>query len=317
MVAVLVAPLAIAAQQRSAALVPAHVSFPSGTATLGGTVYKPQGAGPFPALLYNHGSAPGSLNDLAFEQLGPLFAGHGWILFAPYRRGQGLSAAAGPYAVDEIRAATRKKLRVTLLPVIVATAVAIVAILSVTRRQRPWLRRSSAVAMCLVSAVVSLIIVADARANAIVQVLRTNQLADHLAAYEWLKTQSFVDGERVATAGNSFGGIITVLAASQVRYCAAIDAAGGAETWSSALATVMIDAVQHSRAPIFLFQAANDYSLEPTERLGEAMRRAGRVYETKIYSAFGNSSADGHSFAWRGSAVWSEDVFRFLDTYCR
>jgi carboxymethylenebutenolidase len=188
--------------------------------------------------------------------------------------------------------------------------------LVVMRRQRTWLRRSSAVAMCLFGAIVSLTIVAGARANAIMHVLGTDQLADHLAAYEWLNAQTFVDGDRLATAGNSFGGIITVLAAKQVRYCAAIDASGGAETWSSALAAAMIEAVQQSRAPIFFFQAANDYSLEPTERLGEAMRRAGRAYETKIYPAFGGSRADGHSFAWRGSAVWSADVFRFLDANC-
>jgi dienelactone hydrolase len=312
---VLMAPFQTGAQL-SASSGPARVSFPSGSVTLGGTVYKPQGEGPFPTVVYNHGSAPGSVNDLAFEQLGPLFVQHGWVFFAPYRRGQGLSAAAGPYVVDEIAAATRTRLRTTLWPVVVATIAVIFAILTVMRRQRAWLRRSAAAAVCLVAAVLSLSIAADARADAIMQVLQTDQLADHLAAYDWLKRQSFVDANRIATAGNSFGGIITLLAAKQVRYCAAVDAAGGAENWSSAVADGMIEAARQARAPVFLFQAANDYSLEPTQRLGDEMRRAGRAYEAKIYPAFGSSRSDGHSFAWQGSALWSDDVFRFLNTHC-
>ena len=83
------------------------VSFQSGNLTLYGVLYKPEGAGPFPAVLYNHGSAAGMLNNEAFEALGPVFANRGWVFFAPYRRGQGLSASAGPYIGDEIEAARK------------------------------------------------------------------------------------------------------------------------------------------------------------------------------------------------------------------
>lgn len=84
------------------------VSFPSGRLTLHGVLYKPDGTGPFPAIVYNHGSAPGMLSKEAFEALGPVFARHGWVFFGPYRRGQGLSASAGPYIGDEIAAAEKK-----------------------------------------------------------------------------------------------------------------------------------------------------------------------------------------------------------------
>jgi dienelactone hydrolase len=126
-----------------------------------------------------------------------------------------------------------------------------------------------------------------------------------------------VDTARIATAGNSFGGIITVLAVKQVDYCAAVDGAGGAEAWSAPVAAGMTNAVRQSQVPIFFFQAENDYSLEHTQQLGEEMRRLRRAYEAKIYPAFGSSSSDGHSFAWRGSAVWADDVFRFLNANCR
>jgi carboxymethylenebutenolidase len=84
------------------------VSFRSGDLTLQGTIYKPQGAGPFPAVVYNHGSAPGMMSKQAFDALAPVFTSRGWILFGPYRRGQGLSAKAGPYILDQIKAAADK-----------------------------------------------------------------------------------------------------------------------------------------------------------------------------------------------------------------
>jgi carboxymethylenebutenolidase len=84
------------------------VSFPSGDRVLHGLVYKPSGPGPFPAVLYNHGSAGGMLSKDAFDALGPVFVNHGWVLFGPFRRGQGLSAAAGPYIRDQITAAEKK-----------------------------------------------------------------------------------------------------------------------------------------------------------------------------------------------------------------
>jgi dipeptidyl aminopeptidase/acylaminoacyl peptidase len=87
---------------------PEIVYFQSQGLTLGGELFKPPGNGPFPAILYNHGSAPGMLNSQASKVIGPLFTNKGWIFFMPYRRGQGLSAEAGPYIGDEIAAARRR-----------------------------------------------------------------------------------------------------------------------------------------------------------------------------------------------------------------
>jgi len=46
------------------------VAFPSGEITLHGVLYKPEGTGPFPAVVYNHGSAAGMLSKEAFDALG-------------------------------------------------------------------------------------------------------------------------------------------------------------------------------------------------------------------------------------------------------
>ena len=70
------------------------VSFPSGDLTLRGLLFRPEGTGPFPAVLFNHGSGRDCSKE--FEALGSVFAGRGWIFFAPYRRGQGLVRRLDP-----------------------------------------------------------------------------------------------------------------------------------------------------------------------------------------------------------------------------
>jgi dienelactone hydrolase len=249
---------------------PQVVSFSSDGLTLRGMVYKPHGTGPFPAVLYNHGSAPGLLSNEAFARLGPLFVQHGWLFFAPYRRGQGLSQSAGPYVGGEIGAAEKKG------------------------------------GMA-------------AGAATMIRLLQTTQLDDQLAALRWLKQQPYVRPRNIAVAGNSFGGIETVLGAEHADYCAAIDASGGAESWTEApaLQKLMIHAVRNSRAPIFFFQAENDYDLAPSRVLAKAMQDVGKISVLKIYPPYGASPSEGHSFAYRGASVWSNDAFHFLNQHCR
>jgi len=76
---------------------PEPVSFKSGALTLGGFLWRPKGPGPFPAIVFNHGSEedPGAKNGQAL-----FFVPHGFVLFVPHRRGQGSSKAAGRY-IDE------------------------------------------------------------------------------------------------------------------------------------------------------------------------------------------------------------------------
>lgn len=294
-----------------------EVSFSNGDVQLKGVLYKPEGPGPFSVLLFNHGSAPGMQNRQAFETLGPLFVRHGWAFFAPYRRGQGLSAPAGPYVVDVIEKEQMRGILRALPILIVLFGVLLFIVLRTTRQQPKWMRLCAGFVVCLIGALGFHLISERARARATVHALETDQFSDHLAAFEWLRRQSFVAAGRVATMGNSFGGIITVLAAERIPYCAVVDAAGGAETWSPELRARLARSVRQSQAPIFFFQAENDYTTAPTEVLAKEMREAGKPSVVKLYSAFGSSAADGHSFAWRGSDIWEADVFRFLDAQCR
>ena len=294
-----------------------EIVFQNGAVVLHGVVYKPAGAGPFPAMLYNHGSAPGMQNRQAFEILGPLFARRGWVFFAPYRRGQGLSAAAGPYIMDSIRAAQIAGVW-RALPVLIFLAVSLLVVALVVTRRRPvWVRACAGFVALLIGTLATHAVSEHMRASATVRLLEADQLSDHMAAFEWLRQQGYVLPGRAATMGNSFGGIITVLAAERIGYCAAVDAAGGAQSWSPELRTRLVAAVKNSQAPIFFFQAENDFTIAPTNLLGEAMQEAGKPSVVKIYPSFGGSAEDGHSFAWRGSEMWADDVFRFLNAQCR
>jgi carboxymethylenebutenolidase len=312
---VLVGLLLLLQQPQLPLATPEIVSFQSQNLTLRGVLYKPNGSGRFPGLIYNHGSAPGMLNQQAFEALGPLFAKRGWVFFAPYRRGQGLSSTAGPFIGDEITAARNKGIGLALF---VAIPSLLLLFLAAARKRRGWLRIVWGVALGLFAVAVVHLSGARAGATTMVRLLETDHLVDQLAALEWLQRQSFVETARIATAGNSFGGIETVLGAERANYCAAIDASGGADSWAAApqLRVLMVRAVRNSRAPIFFFQAENDYDLSPSRTLSAEMKGAGKAFELKIYPAYGKSASDGHSFAWAGSAVWADDVFRFLGTHC-
>jgi carboxymethylenebutenolidase len=84
------------------------VAFPSGDKTLHGVLYKPSGSGPYPAVLYNHGGSPGLISNAAFDAIAPHFVSKGWVFFAPYRRGQGMSADAGTFVGSEIGTAEKQ-----------------------------------------------------------------------------------------------------------------------------------------------------------------------------------------------------------------
>jgi dienelactone hydrolase len=62
-----------------------EVEISPGPPRLVGYVYRPRGAGPFPAILYNHGSEPDPDRP---PGVAAFFNAHGYVLFAPHRRGR-------------------------------------------------------------------------------------------------------------------------------------------------------------------------------------------------------------------------------------
>src|SRR5262249_37789042 len=89
---------------------PQLIGFRSGDLDLKGFIWKPARAGPFPAILWNHGSdkRPGAVNAVA-----PFFVDRGYVFFVPHRRGHGRSP--GPYIMDQLKAATSPAARSAML----------------------------------------------------------------------------------------------------------------------------------------------------------------------------------------------------------
>ena len=77
---------------------PETVVVPSGALRLTGLLWRPAGKGPFPAILFNHGSGNRVDAALARERahlIGSVFAKHGYVCLYLFRRGYGLSAGQG------------------------------------------------------------------------------------------------------------------------------------------------------------------------------------------------------------------------------
>jgi dienelactone hydrolase len=147
--------------------------------------------------------------------------------------------------------------------------------------------------------------------------LHEERLGDTLTALEWLARHPSVDPARIAVSGASHGGIQTLLAAeadagarAYVAFApAAIGWRGNPELQDRLLSTVL-----NADRPIFLLQAANDYSLGPSELLGEALRDKGPPNLARVYPPFGLGRASGHAgFACEGMGRWGVDVLAFLD----
>ena len=141
------------------------------------------------------------------------------------------------------------------------------------------------------------------------------------AAVAWLEQQNWVDRQHIAMTGISFGGIQTLLTAEKgLGIRAFVAFAPAAQSWNPVLAERLKRAVRQARAPVFIAQAQNDYSLEPAKVLGKELEKKGPPNLAKIYPAFGTTAQDGHwVFASRrdGIAIWEADIDAFLHATMR
>lgn len=74
---------------------------------LAGFLYKPEGTGPWPALLWNHGSEHHPDKSRQFDTVASVFVPAGYVVFAPERRGHGESE--GGYIVDQMMLTARMR----------------------------------------------------------------------------------------------------------------------------------------------------------------------------------------------------------------
>lgn len=277
--AFLFAPLSVVlAIDEPASTVPETVVVPSGKLQLKAFLWKPNGPGPFPTVLFDHGSGGADADHTAglpmteaAEKLAPLFLKHGYAFLYLFRRGQGLSADQGPFMQDILQheeAANGKQAR-QHLQFILATTDHLDDVLA---------------ALAFLKATPTI----DAKRIAIVGHSFGGQL-------------TLLATERDNT----------------VRAAVTFAAAANSWERSHELRERLRSAVDRTTAPIMLIQAANDYSTAPGRQLADELRGLHKSYVLKIYPPVGQTSDDGHNFLYLGIPQWEHDVFGFLDEHLK
>jgi len=261
-----------------ASTVPETVVVPSGKLQLKAFLWKPNGPGPFPTVLFDHGSGGADADHTAglpmteaAEKLAPLFLKHGYAFLYLFRRGQGLSADQGPFMQDILQheeAANGKQAR-QHLQFILATTDHLDDVLA---------------ALAFLKATPTI----DAKRIAIVGHSFGGQL-------------TLLATERDNT----------------VRAAVTFAAAANSWERSHELRERLRSAVDRTTAPIMLIQAANDYSTAPGRQLADELRGLHKSYVLKIYPPVGQTSDDGHNFLYLGIPQWEHDVFGFLDEHLK
>ena len=253
---------------------PRIVEVRSGTLRLKAYFWKPAGPGPFPAVLFNHGSGAADAQHIAGQtmaeaasNLAPIFLRHGYAFFFLCRRGQGLSADQAPFVQDLLQheeAAKGKEARRQLHYVLVTgdqldDALAGLAVLKATPA-------------------------VDPKRVAIV-------------GHSFGGVITLLSGERD----------------SAIRAEVSFGAGANSWGASQKLRERVFAAVAKTSAPIMLIHAANDYDTTPGSAIAAELERLHKAHVLKIYPALGKSTDDGHNLLYLAISEWEPDVFQFLD----
>ena len=257
---------------------PEIVEFPSGNIQLKAFLWRPSGAGPFPAVLCNHGSGgPDALHTSgmtmreAAETLGPVFVKHGYVFLFPCRRGQGLSADQGRFIQDALNeeekdkgSDARQKLQLALMagPQLDDTLAAL-----------SFLKTRAGV---------------DSHRIAVIGHSFGGQL-------------TILDAEHDR----------------DLRAVVTFGAAANSWAKTPELRSRLLTAIDNVAVPVMLIHAANDYDTSPGRDLATELQRHQKRHILKIYPAVGETPDDGHSQVYRAVPQWETDVFGFLDANLR
>jgi dienelactone hydrolase len=257
---------------------PDTVVVPSGDLELRGLLWRPSGHGPFPAVLFNHGSghasgadASGRRDERHPEVLGPVFARHGYVFLYLFRRGDGLSAGQGMASGDRMDAAFlaagqegRNRVQLHLLETDELTdGLAGLAFLRALPEIDP--HRVAVVGHSFGASLTLLLAERDSTIRAAVLF--------SIAGYSW---------ER-----------------------------------SPQLRERLMKAVEHLAPGVFFLNAENDYSLVAARELSAELERLGKPTRLKVYPPAGQTPDDGHNFIHLVVPAWERDAFSFLDDHTR
>lgn len=249
----------------------------SGELHLKGYFWKPAGPGPFPAILFNHGSGgedpqhtAGRTMAEAASDLAPIFLKHGYAFFYLCRRGQGLSADQGSFVQDLLKRAEAKG--------------------SDARKQ---LHYQLITGSQLDDALAGLAFLKGAPD------VDPKRIA--IVGHSFGGMLTLLSGDHD----------------SIIRAEVAFAAGANAWRASQELRTRTLAAVGKTTAPVMLVYAANDYDTTPGKDIAAELDRLHKSHLLKIYPAIGKTSDDGHNLLYLGISEWEPDVFQFLDNYVK
>ncbi len=255
---------AVADVQSEAGSAYSEVFYLSGNLRIQAYLYKPDGDGPFPVVIYNHGSRDGrEAASVPFQYIGKMLTRAGYVVLVPERRGYGKSDG------------------------------------SIWRQD-----------------------VGNDPSRLIIR-LRA-EADDVLAAIDYLRTVPSADTNRIGIMGWSFGGIITMMAASRsAAFVVAVDQAGGALTWdaNAYMRRALVAAAEKSVTPTLFMVAKNDRTTLSITTLAEIFRARDVPHRMIIYEPFTPAqgirvAAPGHAlFSEQGASVWESDLVQFLGGY--
>ena len=257
---------------------PETVLIHSGSATLHAMLYRPQGRGPFPAILLNHGSGrtPEDLKRLGSyehnaEVLGPVFARHGYVFLYLFRRGVGLSTDQGANAIDLMT--------------------------SESAAHGPEAR--NAIQMKLLE---------NREMDDALSALKYLRTLSYVDAQDVAVVGHSFGGSLT---------VLLAEREPNLRAMVVFSGAGYSFDRSPELRTRLLAAVGHIAAPVFFIHAENDYSLSSGKVLDACREQLGKQHRLKIYPPIGHTLDDGHDFLHLGVDIWEPDVFAFLDENMR
>jgi carboxymethylenebutenolidase len=270
--------LSLAALGQTAQFGPQAVGFPSGKLHLKAYLWKPAGPGPFPVVLFSHGSGGNDAGHTAGMQiteaadiLAPFFVKHGYAFFYPFRRGYGPSADQAPFMQDVLRREEEAK--------------------GTEARQH-----------------LQFILLTTDQLDDVMAALAFLKTVPEIDSHRIIVAGHSFGGQLA---------LLVAERDNTVRAAVSFAGAAGSWESSAELRERLFGAVRKINGAIMLIHAENDYSTAPGRALAEELERLHKPHLLKIYPTVGLTPDDGHNMLYEDIPAWEEDVFPFLDQYVK